>query len=443
MIFSETDIIIIGAGAAGLMAARELANAGKKVTILEARNRIGGRVCTQQVAGFSKPIEAGAEFVHGDLPLTQTLLKEAGISLRTMTGKNYQFMKGVLQEAAAFIPDFDFLLDQLNEVPEDMPFSLFIAQYLNDGAHADLREAIIRFAEGYDAAEIQKASTFALREEWQTDGAANSYHPVGGYGQLMDFLAAAGKDQGAAIQLGVVVQKITWKAGRVEVICDQNRSYKACQVIVTVPLGVLLAQPQEEGYIHFNPEITEERKALAKMGFGAVIKILLEFKTAFWEGNEEALSQGRALPELSFLFADTTPFTAWWTQLPRKEPILTGWLGGPLAAEWKNKTDEVILNEALESLAFLMGTSVAFIQEQLQASQVVNWPADPYAQGAYTYATVGSTAARQQLLLGMQNTIFFAGEAFYKGTAIGTVEAALASGQTVASNMIESSQLLD
>jgi len=437
MTFTPTDIIIIGAGAAGLMAARELTKAGKKVIILEARERIGGRIHTQNIAGIPGLLEAGAEFVHGDLPLTQALLKEADIMLQTMTGKNYQFKKGVLEEAEAFIPDFDFLLAQLNQVQQDIPFSQFVQQYLKEETHTDLREAVIRFAEGYDAADIQKASTFALREEWQTDGATNSYHPVGGYGQLMDYLAADSKAQGTAIKLGVVVKQIIWSAVQVEVICADKQSFKAKQVIITVPLGVLLAQPNEKGYIHFHPEIHDQRAALTKMGFGAVIKILLAFKTAFWEENLAVQSISRSLPELAFLFADTTSFTAWWTQLPEKTPVLTGWLGGPLAEKWKNKNEDDIMAEALESLSFLLGTSTSYLQEQLQEGWVINWPADPFARGAYSYATINGTSTRQELLKPIQNTVFFAGEAFYEGHAIGTVEAALASGLAVANLILE------
>jgi len=436
MTFSKTDIIIIGAGAAGLMAARELTKAGKKVLVIEARNRIGGRIYTQQVTGFSGLIEAGAEFIHGDLPLTRALLKEANIALRSTSGKNYQFKKGVLQEAEEFIPDFGFLLDQLNKVHQDIPFSQFVEQYLSEEAHADLREAVIRFAEGYDAADIQKASTFALREEWQTDGATNTYHPVGGYGQLINYLANEITAGGTDIQLGVVVQEIIWEPNKVEIICNQNQRFTASQIVVTVPLGVLLAHPQEKGYIHFNPEVKKKREALSIMGFGAVIKILLEFKTKFWEANPETQSPNKDMPELSFLFADTTPFTAWWTQLPEEASVITGWMGGPLVEKWKTKSDDDILAAALQSLSFLMGISIAYVQDQLQASRIINWPADPFARGAYSYATVNAIAARQELLKPIQNTMFFAGEAFYEGHAIGTVEAALASGLAVAKIII-------
>jgi len=429
---SKTDIIIIGAGAAGLMAARELANAGRKVTILEARNRIGGRIYTKQVAGFSKVIEAGAEFVHGDLPLTQALLQAAGIKLQSMTGKNYQFKKGFIKQSDEFIPDFEFLIEQLNKIPADIPFSQFIDHYLHDEKYSELREAVIRFAEGYDAADIQKASTFALREEWQTDGATNIYHPLGGYTQLIDYLAESCRDLGVNIFLNVVVQNVIWSAGRVEVIGEQSRHFFASQVLVTVPLGVLQANDHDRGYIKFVPELKEKKEALQTMGFGAVIKILLAFKTSFWENSPGKASENTSLPDLSFMFADTTPFTAWWTQLPHKAPVITGWLGGPLAEKWKNKTNEEILAAALTSLALLLGVSPEFIQAQLQASQVINWPADPFSRGAYTYATVGSDFARQELLRPIENTIFFAGEAFYEGHAIGTVEAALASGLAVA-----------
>ena len=435
----EFDIIIIGAGAAGLMAAQELAGSGKKILVLEARDRIGGRIYTQYLPGFESHLEAGAEFVHGNLPVTQAILEEAGIPVLELEGETYQLKKGELAAAEEFIPEFEYLLDQLNSLKEDLPFAQFIQQYLLAEEHSALREAVIRFAEGYDAADIQKASSFALREEWQTDGATDAYLIAGGYSQLTDFLATKCKANGGVIKLSAIVQEIIWEPGKVEIVCQKGQRYTGNQVIITVPVGVLQAKSGEPGAIQFKPEIKIKKDALAQLGYGAVIKVILVFKSAFWEEDQDSLVGNRITPELGFLFADVTAFTAWWTGQSATTPTLTGWLGGPAAGKYKNISDAAILKEAIKALAEIFNLSPDYLQEQLEDSRVFNWPADPYARGAYSYATVSSITAQHELMKPVAETIYFAGEAYYQGPAMGTVEAALANGREVAKIIINKS----
>jgi len=433
---NEINILIIGAGAAGLIAARELARSGKRVTILEARNRVGGRIYTQTEGGFSEYVEAGAEFVHGDLPLTQALLNEAHISCYPLAGKTYQVKKGELSEAEEFIPDFPVLLQKLEELPRDLPFAAFLDQYLFEAQYSDLRNAVIRFAEGYDAADIKKVSTFALRDEWKNGGAANSFHPKEGYGRVIEFLASQCKEFGCTLQLQSIVHEIKWEPGLVLVKCSQGQQYRARQVLITVPLGVLQAEPERAGSIKFVPDIPEIRKAVSLIGFGAVIKICLEFKSTFWAEQALPESSLRQTPELAFLFSDKHLFTAWWTQLPNPTPLLTAWLAGPSAAELKNETDADLIAKSLAELADIYNTSTSFLKEQLQAAKVFNWAADPFAQGAYAYATVDSATANQVLVQPVAGTLYFAGEGIYLGHAMGTVEAALTSGLHVAHELL-------
>ncbi|MDQ4140269.1 MAG: FAD-dependent oxidoreductase, partial [Bacteroidota bacterium] len=416
-----TEIIVIGAGASGLIAARELTNAGKKVTVLEARARLGGRIFTQNNTEFSFPVEAGAEFIHGDLPLTQGLLKQAQVPLHLMKGKNYQVLNGVLQESKSFIEDFEVLLDRLNQLEQDLPFAEFLDRYLPEDQFANLRQGVIRFAEGYDAADIHKASTFALREEWQTDAAANSYHPVGGYYQIIELLAQEIRNNGGTIIASSPVKEIKWQPGMVQVTCTGGTTYTAQKVLITVPLGVLQADPGSEGYIAFSPEIPARREALTVLGFGPIIKILLEFKTAFWEEAADEPVELQKMPELAFLFTDSSAISAWWTQLPNKIPLLTGWIAGTEAEKRRTTSNDEIMAEALQTLAFLFKTNVEFLKKQLIVQKVYNWLADPFARGAYAYATVNGTAARQALNEPEADTLFFAGEALYEGPAMGTV----------------------
>ena len=112
----KTDVIIIGAGAAGLMAAYTLVKAGKTVTILEARNRLGGRIHTISNPNFSTYVELGAEFIHGDLPVTLHLLQEAGIGLNDVLFEMWQYSKGKLNKSQEFVEGWDTLLEKINQL---------------------------------------------------------------------------------------------------------------------------------------------------------------------------------------------------------------------------------------------------------------------------------------------------------------------------------------
>jgi phytoene dehydrogenase-like protein len=181
----QAQVIIIGAGAAGLLAARELALAGRRVLVVEARTHVGGRVHTLLPPGFGRAIEAGAEFLHGEVPLTRALLAEAGLAWQAASGQTYMIQDGRLQADEAFFAQLPLLLKKLDTLAQDMPLADFLTQEFAGSEHASLRAMATQFAEGYDAADAQRVSAWALREEWAQDGADDSLRPVGGYGPLL------------------------------------------------------------------------------------------------------------------------------------------------------------------------------------------------------------------------------------------------------------------
>jgi monoamine oxidase len=422
----QTDILIIGAGAAGLLAARELAAAGRRVLLVEAQARLGGRVHTLQPAGFSAPLEAGAEFMHEPVPLTRALLTEAGISWQATAGQTYQVKDGQVLPDANFFAQLPPLLARLDALPHDMPLAEFLTKEFGGDEHASLRTFATQFAEGYDAADAQRVSAWALRDEWAAGGADDSPRPQGGYGPLLHWLAAQAQAAGAEVHLATPVQEIRWQPGAVEVLATTGASYHARQVLCTVPLGVWQRQANEPGYLAFSPDLPTHRAAAAQLGFGSVIKVQLEFDEAFWHER---------LPELEFLLSDE-PVPTWWSQLPDARPLLTGWLAGPAAQRLHAAPPETVLPLALTSLARLLATTPAALQAHLRASYVRNWGAEPHTYGAYSYPTVGAPAARAALATPVAGTLFFAGEGVYEGIAAGTVEAALVSGQTAARSML-------
>lgn len=426
------DVLIIGAGAAGLLAARELVAAGRKVTLLEARERIGGRVYTFTPAGFTKIIEAGAEFLHGEVPLTRSLMQAAGISCQAALGNTYLVKDGQVQPDADFFEELPLLLEKLHSLKEDLPLADFLARYFSGEEHVQLREFATQFAEGYDAADAQRVSSWALRDEWATGDADDSPRPVGGYGPLLNWLTKEVETAGVMLHLATVAREIRWQPGSVEVVDKSGVTFYGKQVLCTVPLGVWQQGVREPGYLSFVPDIPEHRAAATQLGFGSVIKVQLEFREAFWQER---------LPELEFLLSDA-PVPTWWSQLPDKRPLLTGWIAGPAAQRLRKASNEEVIQLAFESLASLLAVTPAALKAQLLASYVCNWGTEQYAYGAYSYPTVGAQAARAALATPVADTLYFAGEGVYEGASAGTVEAALVSGQVAARTMLKAVAVL-
>ena len=179
------------------------------------------------------------------------------------------------------------------------------------------------------------------------------------------------------------------------------------------------------------PPAARERVAgTADIGFGNVVKILLRFRTKWWADHD-----GRDLSDLSFLISDATVPT-WWTQHPDEYPVLTGWYAGPRADRVASLTEPELVDMGLASLAGIFGLPVDRIRREVVASRAINWGNDPFARGAYSYATPATRAAQSALRKPDGGAIFFSGEALYAGPDMGTVEAALASGQETAQTIL-------
>lgn len=427
----KTDILIIGAGATGLMAAYNLSSAGKKVIVLEARNRTGGRIHTISHESFFKHAELGAEFIHGDLPVTLNLLKEAKIPYNAAGGEMVRYAKGKFIEQGDFIENWDLLLKKINELKQDTSIYDFLQNYFPGDEYAGMREGVSKYVAGYDTADPKKASAFALRNEWKNEDDDAQHRLDDGYCHMINYLADRCKQNGGVIYLNSVVKQIYWKPDNVTVTTDTGESYNAEKIIIAMPLGVLQAEKKEKGGIEFHPPLKNEMQAINDIGFGAIIKFLLEFKDAFWENSETKKLAGKSLKDMAFLISDEN-IPTWWTQHPKHSTLLTGWLGGPRAEEKKDNTIDDLLQQALQSLSNIFGISIDDLKARLIASNIVNWTAEPFTRGSYSYDTVAAPEARKLLNAGVENTIYFAGEYLYDGPAMGTVEAALTSGQEVA-----------
>lgn len=412
----QKAIIIIGAGAAGLMAARQLSAAGNIVTVLEASNRIGGRIHTIQPPGFLQPIEEGAEFIHGKLPLTMQLLKEAGIPCQPVQGAMVRVKNGEWSTQSAFIAGWDELLERMGNLKEDMTLGDFLQQYFSDEKYALLQQSAQRFAEGFDVADLSQVSVMGLREEWSHEE-EEQYRIPGGYTGLMEYLQRAGRADGCTLHTSCTVKTIHWQRNQVAVAAADGRVFTAQKAIVTLPLGVLQADEDHFTAISFEPALSAQVQGLQQIGFGAVVKVIIQFSERFWLRYKE---------NLGFILSEEA-IPTWWTHLPSTDAILTGWLGGPKTARFTDAADETVLQQAIQSLANIFRMPVNEIQALVTASHTARWQANPWSLGAYSYNKLFTTEARALLNKPVQNTLYFAGEGLYDGINGGTVEAALQS----------------
>ena len=404
------------------MAARELGRAGKRVTILEARDRCGGRIHPLPSADFGYPAEGGAEFVHGEAPVTHGLLREARLSLLPIQGKQWTVEDGKFSREESQDPHEAELHKALQELKDDLTVAEFLRRRFAGPEYARLRHSIERMVEGYDAADPERASILALREEWMDGGRRTQARIIGGYGALVDFLTAECRNQGVAIHLGSAVSAIEASNGRGVVHCANGDAHECDAVVLTVPLPLLKE-------IVLPPGEREKAAAAAHIGFGNVIKILLRFETRWW------VDKRRDLADLTFLLSDAR-IPVWWTQHPADLPVLTGWFGGPKTEAMANLGEHELIEVGLASLAEIFGLDPKQPMRNLVAARAFNWAHDPFARGAYSYATPETRKAQSALAAPEGGVIFFCGEALYRGRDMGTVEAALSNGLETARTIL-------
>jgi monoamine oxidase len=419
----EYDVIVVGAGIAGLSAALALRKKSKTVMIIEGRDRTGGRIFSSMDGNFSKKVETGAEFIHGKAPLLNKLLRAAAIPQAKTESHAWEIEKGKLRPTEIVSPDIEMLNDALHKLTHDMTMSEFLNKNFPGPEYAAMRENVKYMIQGFDAADVAKISALSLRDEWSDDESFSGKRPMEGYSQLIDSLTASVKEAGADLLLNSPVKEVRWKSGHAEVFSRLGQ-FTAQKILITVPAAVL-----RNGGIKFIPALIEHQHAFDQIETGGVIKFLFEFNDSLWEKPGSGF---RYMKNLGFVFSDA-PVPTWWTQLPSPFPLLTGWLSGPITAKPRDESE--LLSEATQSLSYIFDCPVETINANLVATRVVNWVEDKFSLGAYAYKTPQTASALKTISQPVSDTIYFAGEAFANGKEMGTVEAALVSANDAVKKM--------
>lgn len=428
---SHDDVLILGGGVAGLAAAAELHASGLSVRLIEARERLGGRVWTIHPPGSDLPIELGAEFIHGKPPELFSIAKGSGLEPVELGGENFA-SDGKTIRRFNFFRKSESVLDKMDDRGPDRPFAEFVREHLGKDDAASLQWAM-RYVRGFHAANPALISVHAMvreaRAEEKIEG-DKQFRPLHGYAPLIAWYER--RLAGVPIQLGTAVHSVQWGSAGVRVLGMQGsvRHYgQARMAVITLPLGVLQADT-----VVFEPELPQKRAAACRLAMGKVVRVVLRFRDRFWEKPKEGAPN---LEKLHFLMSDDPYFPTWWSSYPIELPLLVGWAPDDCADALAGKPHEVVVAQARESLEGALPQYRNEIRDGLVEGYFHDWQADPLFRGAYSYVKAGGFGAQQALGAPVEDVLFFAGEATEWEGHHATVHGAIATGLRAAREVRE------
>lgn len=415
------SVIVIGAGAAGLAAARRLHEAGAAVTVLEARQRIGGRIHTDH-SFAPTPIELGAELIHGEGAVTHQLLQAAGLTvaevdryggLRWSAGGPAQPLAALPAPLRELIQELYAAYHGLAELDVSADRSLADELRARGLGPDELAIADVLLAQTC-CASIEQLSCADLARELRADHAGRlEFRPIGGYGPLIAWLA-----RDLSLVLGAPAQVVRHGPRGVTVEAG-GRTYSAERCIIALPVSVLAA-----GSIRFDPPLSPTKQdAIAAFATEPATKLFFRFDRVRWDA-------GLAYMAHSGLFA------RWWTPAHHRPdvPLLCCYVTAERARTVDALSDAELLDQALAELARLLGEPG--IAAGCVAWRRAAWATDPFALGGYAHLPPGSAAARPVLAAPEGERLFFAGEATAYDTNPQTVHGAIESGWRAAAEAL-------
>lgn len=407
-------MIIIGAGAAGLAAAQTLTGAGKSVLLLEARDRLGGRIHTVYDPASPMPVELGAEFIHGRPKELLDIARISNLLLYNAEGEHWHFQGGRLTRANDVWDQIEQVMGRLKQLrDEDISFCEFLQRHVPAERQKELATA---FVEGFDAAPADRISAKALAQaeaSAEQQGGYESLRIASGYDGIIEHFRSTLDPQRATVRLRTIVSTVRWRRGAVEIEsrgpCGEDREpAQAKAAVITVPLGVLKASQGQEGALTFEPEVPGKRQAAQQLEMGAVVKILLQFASPFWrEPGLGTVAQDQRLDRMAFVHASKIPFATWWSFFPVESTTLVGWAGGPSAQGLIGKSEPQILRQAISTLSNLFGVDHRQVESTIQKVWTCDWQSDVFSRGAYSYVPVGAIPAAKELGKPVEKTLFF------------------------------------
>ncbi len=458
------DVVVLGAGAAGLAAARALADAGRRVVVLEARDRIGGRIDTAHVPDVGAPIELGAEFVHGDPPELWEIAEAAALHVCDAEEAHVARDGDRLVQRADFGGEMGEVLAALTAEAtraggRDVSVATFLASHFGGVEHADARRMATAYVEGFHAADVADAGIQPLaRAEGEASGNDAAYRIVDGYARVPEWLYDGRATRPALdVRLGHVVEEVAWGAAGVRVrasVPGGAREVRARCAVVTLPLSVLGASVdgaartsdaltghapvsgaprRATGDVRFDPPLDAKRGALAGLAMGQVARMVLRFRRRFWEDPKTvpALAQDEAGVTLAFMHTPELDVPVWWTLRALRAPVLVAWSGASKARALLALEPGARRECVLGALATALGVARSTIDAEFVAAYEHDWSRDPLARGAYSYARVGGRDAFAALARPL-GSLVFAGEATAADGNWGTVHGAIHSGRRAA-----------
>lgn len=414
---------------AGLTAARALAEAGVPVLVLEAQERIGGRILTQHVGG--EAIELGAEFIHGRPPELWALIDEAGLETYERGGAQVCFEEGTLTNCGG---EMDQVFEPLEKLEHFDGPDITFAEYLDrEEVPEEERGRMIGYVEGFNAADYRIVSAASLGAQQKAEDASDGdrlYRLRGGYDQLPAYLERRIVEYGGRVLTGTPIKEILWEAGRIEVATNAG-TFHAKKAVVTLPVAVL-----QGGSVAISPEPGMVLKAANRLRMGQACRFTLLFREQFWK----TLSPQPELSKVSFLFSFSEIPPVWWTPHPEASNSITGWVGGPRSQALAGMSAEELGHHACATLARIFGLEQDHVHGLLLGCYAHDWQHDAFSGGAYSYVAAGGLDASRQMTEPVAKTLYFAGEHTDITGHWGTVHAAMRSGLRVAAQILQDLQ---